>query len=232
MDYITCIYLLYWDIEKPYIGQTVNLAGRSKAHINALRRQDHCNYKIQNEYNKLAINPTIDVLEKCSISELNNLEESYIKEFDSINNGLNIISGGYSVGTGVNNPSSKYSEVDLKEVYFLLNDYTKSYRDISIATAIPEDTVKKIAQGVQHKWLHELYPEIYNNIELNRKLRKTNSTCAASQHKQYKKIMSPDGTVYEVTNTLQFSKEHNLRNGNLCSVLLGKRKSVSGWVGV
>lgn len=232
VDNATCIYILYWNIDIPYIGQTTNFRKRCNAHLSSLRRGDHCNYKIQKEFDILGIDPTIEILEECSLLHLNILEEQYIKEFDSINNGLNIISGGYSVGTGINNPASVYSEASLIKVFELLIDPYNSYKYISEQTSVAESTITKIVGGVHHRWLWEQYPEMAIIIASSKKLRKTNSTCAASQNKKYRKIMSPDGKIYEVTNTLQFSKEHNLRNGNLCLVLTGKRKSVSGWVGV
>lgn len=63
-------------------------------------------------------------------------------------------------------------------------------------------------------------------------LRNSISRSAKKQGKEYRRIKSPEGTIYSVTNTLHFSNAHNLPNANLCSVLLGKRKSVNGWVGI
>lgn len=228
----SCIYILYWDINKPYIGQTTHFSKRRLRHLNELHKGIHCNYKLQNEYTLYKTNPIIEVLQYATTDQLNYLEESYIKEFNSINSGLNIISGGYSVGAGVNNPASKYTEDQLIKVYTLLGDYKNSYEFISKQTEVPITTVKKIGQGVQHVWLQEMFPVINEYIKIYSKQRYTHSACAASQGKQYRKIMSPTGKVYSVTNTLEFSKEHNLPNGNLCSVLLGKRRSVQGWIGI
>jgi group I intron endonuclease len=233
MENICCIYIMYWDITNPYIGQTVNLKLRYRGHINALTRGDHCNSKLQSKFNEYKEIPKIEILEICTTEQLNTLEEYYIKEFNSISTGLNIISGGYSVGKGINNSASKYSEEDLIEVYHLLNDITKSLTDVSNITDIPLSTVKKISQGVQHnKWLQEKYPLIWLNIDSNRKQRFSISNCAGTLKKQYRRIRSPDGTVHIVTNTTQFANTYKLSNGNLCAVLNGKRNSVSGWVGV
>lgn len=228
-----CIYILYWDIDCPYIGQTTNIKKRTNVHFNSLRRGDHCNYKLQDTYNKIGDLPYVEVLVNCSISELNDLEERYIQEFDAINNGLNIISGGCSVGYGVNNPASKYTEEQLVLMLKLLTDVNNSYKDIINATGIGKDTITKVVNGSHHVWLKEKYPELYNSmLEVSTKARYKNSASAAKQGKKYRKIKDPQGNIYEVTNTLQFSKDHGLSNGNLCSVLLGKRHSVSGWYGV
>lgn len=225
---------MYWDINYPYIGQTNrDIKIRSKAHINSMRRGDHCNYKVQNMYNKYNENPTFEILTKCNEIDLHYLEEFYIKDFDSINNGLNILSGGYSVGRGINNPASKYSKEKLLEAFRLLSDSTMPFKEITKHTGIPKDTLTKISTGVQHSWLHEEQPDLWEKIKnISTKERYTNSACAKGQGKSYLKILSPEGVIYDVTNTLEFSKEHNLPNGNLCSVLLGKRNSVKGWKGI
>lgn len=228
-----CIYILYWDIDKPYIGQTVSFNTRKQRHYNEILKGIHCNSKILVEYTKYNRLPTIDILESCSSCRLNYLEEYYIKEFNSINAGLNILSGGYSVGLGTNNSCSKYSEEQLYKAYRLLTDPLNSYKSISTNTGIAETTIKKIGQGVQHTWLQEELPDEYDKIKLiTSKARYSNSASASNRGIQYRKIKSPEGIVYSVTNTLKFSTEHNLPNGNLCSVLKGKRNSVNGWVGV
>jgi hypothetical protein len=229
-----CIYVLYWNIDNPYIGQTVNFHTRKLRHYNEISKQTHCNYKILTEYEKYGfIMPEIDILQSCDENSLSTLEEEYINEFDSIKNGLNIISGGYSVGFGTNNSCSKYTEEQLYAVFKLLSDVSYSYKTIADTTKVALTTVKKIGQGAQHQWLHTKYPEIYEKIKLiSGKERYSMSASAKAQNKKYRNIKSPEGVIYEVTNTLQFSKQHDLPNGNLCLVLKGERNSVKGWVGV
>ena len=228
-----CIYIMYWNVCCPYIGQTVHLLKRKNAHFNSLSNLKHVNYKIQNAYNTTNTFPNIEVLEYCTHDNMNPLEESYIKEFDSINNGLNIISGGYSVGYGVNNPASLYTEEQLVEVLVLLSDVNNSYKIITEKTSVGKDTITKIASGVHHLWLKEKYPVLYQNMKsVDSKLRYKQSASAGSQNKKYRKILDPNGIVHEVTNTLEFSKKYDLPNGNLCSVLLGRRNSVKGWKGI
>lgn len=229
-----CIYILYWDIDNPYIGQTNrDLKIRSSSHINALKRGDHCNYKMQNIYNNLHILPTIEILCKCCEAELDYLEELYIAEFNSINMGLNIISGGYSVGKGTNNSASKYTRESLIEAFKLLADINNSFKDITSKTGVPKSTLTKINTGVQHTWLREEFPELWYTISnIDSKDRYKSSSSALKQGKAYRDIMSPEGIIYSVSNTLDFSKKHNLPNGNLCLVLQGKRRSVKGWTGI
>lgn len=225
-----CIYILYWNIDNPYIGQTTNFTVRKNRHYNEILNGKHCNYKILEQYSLHNTLPNIDILIRCTTSELNDLEEIMIKEFNSIDKGLNIISGGYSVGKGVHNSFSKYSREQLIKAFEMLADINNSYKCISEATSISLDTIKKMGQGVQHTWLHEEFPELYQKIlTISTKDRYAMSACAKSQGKKYSKIMSPTGEIFEVTNTLRFSKEHDLPNGNLCLVLSGHRNSVKGW---
>jgi hypothetical protein len=223
---------MYWDINTPYIGQTVSYKKRVQVHTREIKNGTHCNYKVMAGYRKYGCMPTFDVLEECSQYKLNDLEEFYIKDFDAIVNGLNIISGGYSVGYGVNNPASKYNEEQLVQVFeFLTNPYM-SLADIADETLVKLSTVKKISQGVQHVWLTQMFPELHTKIQEVKESRNSISRSAMKHDKPYLRIQDPHGQIYTVTNTLHFAKEHNLPNGNLCSVLLGKRRSVKGWIGV
>ena len=166
-DFVDCIiYIMYWDINRPYIGQTTrDIQYRYRAHINDMKRGTHCNYKIQNEFNRIQVPPSIDILCKCTLDNINYLEELYIKEFDSINKGLNIISGGYSVGAGVHNSASVYTEEALVECFKMLADINNSFKCITKHTGIPTATITKIATGVQHAWLHEKYPGLWEEIK-------------------------------------------------------------------
>jgi hypothetical protein len=197
-----------------------------------MRRGAHDNYKIQKQFNAESILPTVEPLCYTPSGQLNTLEEYYISEFNSIDSGLNIITGGYSVGRGVNNPASIYTRDKLILAFKLLAEPTNSYKAIYELTGVPKSTLTKISSGAQHIWLQEEFPEVFTKIQSVGKLRYTTSSCAKGQDKKYRRIRSPDGTIYEVTNTLQFSREHGLPNGNLCSVLLGNRNTVNGWVGI
>ena len=90
---------------KCYIGQTINsLKWRKSKHINEANRQCDSLY-FHNALRKYDF--TWDILCKCkSQKELNDKERYYIKEFDSIKNGYNILPGGEGNSgcfVGVNN---------------------------------------------------------------------------------------------------------------------------------
>lgn len=82
---------------KIYIGQTVNYRKRKTAHYNKLKQGEHHNEHLQRAFNKYGENAfKIELLKKCKIEELDELEQSYIKKFDACNHekGYNMMYGG------------------------------------------------------------------------------------------------------------------------------------------
>jgi group I intron endonuclease len=75
-----------------YIGQSKNIDKRIKAH-------KYGEYKKNRKFNKSVLeygweNHVCEILCECKIEDLLKLEEYYIKLYDSVNNGLNLTSGG------------------------------------------------------------------------------------------------------------------------------------------
>ena len=56
---------------------------------------------------------TYDVLEECSEDNLNEREQYYIQQYDSINTGYNKQMGGYNNSIGSGNGRSKLTETDV-----------------------------------------------------------------------------------------------------------------------
>lgn len=82
---------------KIYIGQTVNYRKRKTAHYNKLKQGEHHNEHLQRAFNKYGENAfKIELLKKCKIEELDELEQYYIKKFDVCNHekGYNMMYGG------------------------------------------------------------------------------------------------------------------------------------------
>lgn len=80
-----------------YIGQTINFKQRQKTHINQLKGNRHENPKLQNAWNKYGeqeFHFRVWEFEINSEEELNKLECEYIKKYDSLNNGYNLVEGG------------------------------------------------------------------------------------------------------------------------------------------
>ncbi len=82
---------------KIYIGQTVNYRKRKTAHYNKLKQGEHHNEHLQRAFNKYGESVfKIELLKKCKIEELDELEQYYIKKFDACNHekGYNMMYGG------------------------------------------------------------------------------------------------------------------------------------------
>lgn len=90
------VYIIKNDInDKIYIGECKNFYKRYSRHKSALKRNKHQNIKLQNFVNKYGIEHlTFDVLEIMNTDNSSDLIEReifYIKEYNSVNNGFNII---------------------------------------------------------------------------------------------------------------------------------------------
>ena len=83
---------------KLYIGMTKGTASnRFKDHVRKLRKECHCNTKLQNAWNKYGeVSFRLDVIADGDFtkSEMCNLEKIFIKLYNTINNGYNIAAGG------------------------------------------------------------------------------------------------------------------------------------------
>ena len=81
---------------RSYIGQTIQDPNRRRLEHIANSRYSSREYHFHNAIRKYGINAfTFEVIAKASsLDELNLLEEKYVKQFDSINNGFNIRQAG------------------------------------------------------------------------------------------------------------------------------------------
>lgn len=158
------IYSIYWDnLNEVYIGQSIHIEERFKSHIRLLKNNNHYNCKLQDYFIKYA-EPSLIILEECSLELLDNKEEFYIKEFDSFNNGLNLVCGPMSVVRGENHPGSKYSDEVIIKVFLFLHDRKIPHKEISNICKVHLDVVKGISRGYSHCWLQEVYPTEYKEM--------------------------------------------------------------------
>lgn len=78
-----------------YIGQSINIKTRFSCHKSALNKNSHYNEKLQEDFNKYGIESfEFGVLEKCNKEDLDELEQHYIKKYNTIKSGYNNASGG------------------------------------------------------------------------------------------------------------------------------------------
>jgi len=157
------IYALYWNnTESIYIGKSIRLSERFNEHLRLLKNNKHYNYKLQAVYLEQGI-PEFIVLEYAIPSILNSLEVTWIEEFNSYYNGLNLTIGGDS-SYGEDSSNSCYSNIQIEEVFKLLVPRVLSHREIAQITKVSIDVVKKVSQCKLHTWLEELYPKEYCSL--------------------------------------------------------------------
>lgn len=117
-----------------------------------------------------------------------------------------------------------------KDVYYnILLDLANTsdkYNVIANRYNVNEGIVEDIGRGSTHKYLQNLYPELYSKM-----IQKKNTRRSGPQSgRAYPPVKSPDGLIYYVTNATKFAKEHELHQGHFAELLMGKIKSHKKWV--
>jgi len=143
---------------KVYIGQSVNISNRYRAHIKSAF------YPKSNTYNTIfhaAIRKygieqfDFTVLCTCSVEELNKLEKFYIQEYNSL------APNGYNMTTGGENPwgiNFRYSKDDILAIIDDLRNTTKSAKELGQIWGCSDSLIKFISQGREYYIEGEQYP--------------------------------------------------------------------------
>lgn len=142
---------------KSYIGQSNDIERRFKEH-----QQKGASSRISldvaiQKYGKDAFD--YEIIEECSLSQLNEKEEYYIQLYDTKNNGYNCNDGGNQQSIGLNNGRAKLSEEDVKIIRCAYRDHKKQqdiyelFKDI-----ISFGYFQNVWQG--QSWAH-IMPEVF-----------------------------------------------------------------------
>lgn len=228
---ITCgIYLLNFNnYLSVYIGQSQDIESRYNRHIRDLKNNRHYNSKLQNAYRLYNI-PFLEILEVCSAEDLTDKEMSWIDEFDSCKNGLNIRDRDDSALRGPNANSAKYSKQQIVDIFFLLIENKHSRATISEKTQVPIGNINSIARGASHLWLKESYPEEYKVLESLKYSTIGKSNSKGAHNKLWPALIDPLGNVYcSINNLREFCSTKNLPYDQFHRLCSGKAKSCHGW---
>ncbi len=224
------IYALYWEEQDLiYIGQSQNIEARYREHLYKMKNTKHTNYKVQNTFD-LYGEPILQILQECSIENCNELEIYYTREFDSINNGLNIIEAGL-VGWGVNSNASKYTKWQILKAFSLLYRTKLSTRDIAKRCKVNIGVVHGIQSGTTHIWLKAKYAEKFNLIKDRLQTVFLNRSYKASIHSGKEvKVINPKGEIVTIQGSLSlFARNNNLTKSHFCKVVAGELSQHKGW---
>lgn len=214
---------------KVYIGQSIQIEVRYRQHLNKLVTNTNSNYKLQAAFFMYGL-PTLEILEICENTEkLNDRENYYINEYNSVNNGFNI--NKYANQTpilyGENAGFAKYLFEDYFCVLYYLGFEEYSINRICEITEVSKKVVEHICYEKAHAYLEELFPEMYKKmLDINKYGR---NNAVARTGKQLPKLISPDGIVFSIKNVSRFAKEQGLLQPKIHEVLHGTRTSHKGW---
>lgn len=142
---------------KCYIGQSNDCERRFKEHqTKGVSSRIPVDIAIQ-KYGKDAF--TYEIIETCSIEELNQKEQYWIKYYNSIEEGYNCSEGGNQQSIGTNNGRSKLTEEDVIEIrnayknHLKQKDVYEKYKNI-----ISFGYFQNLWQG--RSWTH-IMPEVF-----------------------------------------------------------------------
>ena len=104
----TCIYKITNTVNKKvYIGSAIDFTERKNRHLLHLRKNKHCNKKLQRFVNKYGIDKLkFEILEHCEKERLIEREQHYITFFNCVKTGFNILS---TAGSWLNNKHTAVS---------------------------------------------------------------------------------------------------------------------------
>lgn len=131
---------------KCYIGQSMNLEKRYRSHRNMLRSNTHHNNHLQHAYNN-GDKFIFEVIELCSIDELDEREVKWIQFYGSTNrkNGYNFDSGGKVV-------RERHPETIQKQRKSMIEYFSDENKRIELSkkkTSIPLSVVKEIKRTLR-----------------------------------------------------------------------------------
>ena len=142
---------------KCYIGQSNNIERRFREHLTKGDKSRIAVDKAIQKYGPAAF--TFEILEECSIEQLNERESYWIKYYDAKNKGYNMSDGGSQQSIGSNNGRSKLTEEDVKIIRQAYADHKKQ-KDIyeQFKNITSWTNFQSVWQG--QTWSH-IMPEVF-----------------------------------------------------------------------
>jgi group I intron endonuclease len=214
--------------DKIYIGQSKVMEDRFKQYNNP--SSSRVGRKLLNSLNKYGIeNHNIDILEECKFEELNEREIHYIRLYNSVEEGLNIDSGGKNYKRS-KETKTKISQNRLGKntkpilQYDLNNNFIKLWNSITSAekvhgTGIKSCLVKKTQSAGGFIWRYKNDP-LPSNYKFER----------WKNNKKKVIQMDLDGNfIKEWESLMSIQRELGFNNANISMCCLGQIKTGYGY---
>lgn len=215
------IYQLIFPSGHYYVGQARDFNERSKEHIRSLKSNTHFNYRVQNEY-CVHGEPTFKVLKECSLSELNEIEHTYINLDNPLC--LNILSARPNQHRGENSPRAKYSNAEiLNSILYLVDNPKAKHSTVAELFNIDISTIHDISAG-RGRLLEftETRPDLVQKVISNK----------AHNTRGLRSITITNGQEIVTLTTGQYSefcRTRGIHSSNLAKVISGSRGHTGGW---
>lgn len=212
---------------KVYIGSSVNIDFRFYCHRRDLRLKRHANCHLQNAYNRYGSNDfTFMILELCSRSALEAIEQSWLDRYDSSLR-YNILPNAYSPKG--RRHSNEFKEArrqhGLKpEVRARFSKIWKGRQRAPFSVAHREKL--SIAHSGKSTWNKG---KTMSMPAWNNGLRGTTTANSGSFKPRAFSVIDPNGTIHSGVNLRAFAISAGLHAGHMASVNSGKEKSYRGW---
>lgn len=142
-----------------YVGQSIHIEERLKRHKQCPKENSH--YPLYQDIKSFGLeNFHFEILEECSLDQLNEREIYWISFYDTYFNGYNQTKGGSAGGHSV-----KISEESLMEIIDLLQFSSLSQREIAEMFNVGNDTISEINHGKSRYNPNLTYPLRNNKKE-------------------------------------------------------------------
>lgn len=231
----TGIYLLEFNSNSTYIGQSKNIEKRYRDHLYLFNTNNHTD-KLQKEFNTYG-KPAIKIVCICNEDSLDLYENIFLSLYIDLPNNLNTLKTAEEVpkpdNRGTRHGLAKYSENQIIDVLKLLVQVPfLQYSDIERSTGVSYSVIANIASLSGHTWLKEYFPEEYELLASFRKKRNFGKEVNTSEKrgKVCPSVISPTGEVYSnITNIAKFMREHGITSRRFYDLINRKETKIMGW---
>ena len=216
---------------KRYIGQSININTRFRAHKNKLRNNQHRNAYLQNAWNKYGENNfTFNIIKICSEADLDKFEKQYIVLYNTCDRKF-----GYNIDNGGN--SNKHLSTETRE----------KIRKTRQKENLSEETIRKMSDSAKKRCSTQEWKQYYRDILTGRKLSEETKSKMRESHLEKshsdetrKKIrnsaMGEPVFCVELNLVFECAKEAgvklnigNTASGNILECCRGNRKTCGGY---